>query len=597
MRKLCFIFLCVGLCLTVQSQTAVIDSFKKELAKAVTNEHKVEILGLLSRTLMNVNLPEADKYGRQMIEVAETSRERKLMVKALLTNGERYSYLYGRKENIEKATSFYIQGLEMARKNKLDEQMVSAYLYLSEISRYIPDAQKALNYCNQAYSYVGLIKNDSLGARVYMEYGNVYLSNNEKLLALKNYMTAIRMAEDQKNNPLLRAGYSRLSLFYTTIEDHDKAIDYQVKAMEKLDHIKTGQSPYSKVQDLTRIGDIYTAKKNYDMATTYYERSLKLADSLKFEPIKALAHRSIVNNYLAANQPQKALNYFNEHPTLRQFLQAVNFGYFVDQSYAYIYTQLGKYDSAKYYYSKIAPFFQRDVSSGNQMGYFYQLGLLHKKTGEYDKSLEYFLKAKQLSDNIGQLQTMSLVAVELDSLYQLKGDYKQASLYASLHYKYKDSMDKMGKEKDLMQIEVADEQQRQERINKEQEEKKRKRHNIQYILITIGIASLFILMVMMGMFKVSASTIKMIGFFTFLMFFEFIFLIFKKNIYAFTNGEPWKDLAFMILLAAILLPLHHWLEHKVIHYLTTHNRLTASGKGLKERLFKRKVMTDNLNES
>ena len=36
------------------------------------------------------------------------------------------------------------------------------------------------------------------------------------------------------------------------------------------------------------------------------------------------------------------------------------------------------------------------------------------------------------------------------------------------------------------------------------------------------------------------------------MFFEFIFLIFKKQIYSQTKGEPWKDLAFMIALAAIL---------------------------------------------
>jgi hypothetical protein len=44
----------------------------------------------------------------------------------------------------------------------------------------------------------------------------------------------------------------------------------------------------------------------------------------------------------------------------------------------------------------------------------------------------------------------------------------------------------------------------------------------------------------------------------------------------------------MILLAAILLPLHHWLEHKVIHYLTSHNRLTATGKSLKDKLLRRK---------
>jgi cation transport ATPase len=181
-----------------------------------------------------------------------------------------------------------------------------------------------------------------------------------------------------------------------------------------------------------------------------------------------------------------------------------------------------------------------------------------------------------------------MVVAELDTLYQRTGNYKLAMDYAAINRKFKDSADKLGKEKDLLQIEVADEQQRQERIDKEKAEQKRKRDNIQYMLIIIGIASLFIIMVMLGMFKVSATTIKLIGFFTFLMFFEFLFLILKKSVYSFTKGEPWKDLLFMILLAAILLPLHHWMEHKVIHYLTSHNRLTDTGKGIVDRLLKRK---------
>ena len=103
--------------------------------------------------------------------------------------------------------------------------------------------------------------------------------------------------------------------------------------------------------------------------------------------------------------------------------------------------------------------------------------------------------------------------------------------------------------------------------------------------IILGIVVLFITLVVLGMFKVSAGLIKAIGFFVFLMLFEFVFLVFKKNIYSITHGEPWKDLAFMIALAALLVPLHHWLEHRVLRYLTSHNRLTAAGIHIKNRLF------------
>jgi len=44
---------------------------------------------------------------------------------------------------------------------------------------------------------------------------------------------------------------------------------------------------------------------------------------------------------------------------------------------------------------------------------------------------------------------------------------------------------------------------------------------------------------------------------------------------------------FMIGLAALLLPLHHWMEHKVIKYLTSHNRLTSAGHHIKRRIFGR----------
>ena len=90
----------------------------------------------------------------------------------------------------------------------------------------------------------------------------------------------------------------------------------------------------------------------------------------------------------------------------------------------------------------------------------------------------------------------------------------------------------------------------------------------------------------------STATIKLIGFFAFTMFFEFIFLIFKKSIYSITHGVPLKDLAFAIALAAMLMPLHHWPEHKVINYLTSHNRLTSTGQNLMSKVFTSKKVDE-----
>jgi len=216
-----------------------------------------------------------------------------------------------------------------------------------------------------------------------------------------------------------------------------------------------------------------------------------------------------------------------------------------------------------------------------------QLASFYKKSGDKKNAIEYYLRVKEISERNGLLENVKAASKHLDSLYTETGNAPLAGKYKAIYYQYKDSAETLKREKELTQVEADDEQQRQEKLEKEAEELKRRRNNIQYLGIVIGIIGLFIALVVLGMFKVSSGLIKAISFFVFLMLFEFIFLIFKKNIYSITQGEPWKDLAFMIALAALLVPLHHWLEHKMLDYLTSHNRLTSAGLHIKRKLFRR----------
>lgn len=584
---------------TSSQQAAVIDSLKKELAKAQTAADKVHLLDIIARTSMRVSLEEGEKYGKQIIEVAEESRDRVLMIKAYQSNGTRCLYFGGNKNNINRSIEYYNKALAIAKEKKTDEEVGAAMLLLSRSYLAIPDKDKALTYATQATSILATVNNDSLKIEASYKFGDVCLVRNDKILALRSYLTGLRMAEGLKakdkrqelsKHSLIRQGNIDLSGFYASLEDYDKAIDYYTKAYKELDNIKTGNTPYQRVSDINTIGNLYAAKKSYDLAISYFERSLKMADSLNFPNVKVQVYISLLNQYLRVDDPKKALDYFNSSAgmALQKFLKDFGFAGVTDQAYAVIYTALDKYDSGTYYFNRAAPYFETATNDVNKLSFYIQFATLHKKRGDNKASVDIFLKVKDLAEKSGMLEFVEAAAQQLDTLYARMGNYQLASQYNSIYYLYKDSTEKINKEKELAQVEAADEQMRLDRIEKEEQEAKRKRYNIQYLAITIGIAALFICLVMLGMFKVSRTTIRMIGFFTFLMFFEFIFLIFKKNINSITEGEPWKDLLFMIGLAAVLLPLHHWLEHRVIHFLTSHNRLTAAGKELKNRLFSRR---------
>lgn len=581
----CFLLL-LAFCYAQQSP-AVIDSFKKQLSDARTVEARFDALSRLTRTLMNVSQAEADKYGQMLSREAELSRDRALMVKALLVHGERYGYFLSKKEFLDRSIGYYNQALEMARKNKLDREMAQAYLGLSNVHMYLPALDKSLNYTTQASSIASALKDDSMSVAVYNSFGNVYQVKQDRLLALRNFLTALRLSEELKpgkdgdglKHSLLRSCYRNLSVFYAGIKEYDKAIDYSTRAFDQLNFIKTGNVPYTRAIDLNNMGNLYALKKNPDMAVYYYEKSLRMADSLKFEALKMPAYTSIVNQYLMNDQPQKALAYFNENPSLKQYLANFGFSYVVDQAYGIIYAGLGRNDSASYYFKKAEPQFEAQSTPANRLNFYYQYAQFFKKSGDGPGAINYFNKAWGLAQASGDLESQQLIAAQLDSVYSTNGDYRMSYQYSNLYHKLKDSLQKLSEEKDLMQMELADEQQRQDRIAREKAEALAKKHNLQYMGITVAIAGVFLLLVLLGIFQVSATTIRILGFFAFIFLFEFIILIADHRIHEWTHGEPLKVLGIKIVLIAMLLPLHHWLEHKVVNYLASRKLIISSRRG------------------
>lgn len=571
---------------------------RKALQAAQTPEEKGYWFDNLSRTLMNVNPGAADSLGEQFILFAEETRNRKLMFDAYMSNGLRCSYFRGQKAFLDRSITYYEKALAIARETRMEKRTGAAQLQLADMYLAIPDKDRALKFVAEAFSRISNLKDDSLRVEANNIYGKVYLARNDKILALRHHLTALELAEEirpgdaasrRMKTELMRNCRLYLASFYANIGDYNEAIDHYSMAYQLLDKLTDKKIPYQRCIDINAIGNLFALNKNYDIAISYFEKSLRMADSLQFATLKLPAYISMLNQYLRMDQPEKALKYL-ESPAgmeLRKNLATFRMPFMADQAFAYVYTELGRYDSAKYYFQKALPFFEKGLNDINRISIYLQMGKLFRKTGETAKAIGYYQQSIELGDKSGVLEVVMNAARQLDTLYMSAGDYRNASLYNGMYYRYKDSIETLNKEKELAQVEATAEELRQERLRAEQEEMKRRKNNIQYLAITMGIVVMFVALVILGMFKVSAGLIRAIGFFVFLMLFEFIFLVFKKNIYSITHGEPWKDLLFMIGLAAGLVPLHHWLEHRVLHYLTSHNRLTSAGHHLKNKLFGR----------
>ena len=561
------------------------DSLNREVLNATTVADRLFRMSEQAKYYLGIDNSRSEQIAAKMIEIADSSRDRKLMALSYLYNADRCLNFTVLQQSIARGLELAGKALEIARDNNLEEEMAFAYIALARGHRNNGETDKALNYNNLAISIASALPQDSLQVLSYNSLGYTYMSKNEKLLAFRNYLHALDIAEESRNVDLQSSCYSLLSDFYRSLEDYEKAKDYEFKK-EALQ--RENNRLYELLSTYNSIGYLYVQSKQYDQGKYYYEKSIALSDSLQFDIYKLNGYINIVTMYFISKEYEKGLEYFKAHPQLSEFFVNAGLDYILDHVNGSMYTMLSMPDSAKYYLEKAEPGFITKSSLLNKYYFFTNYAKYFKLVKDYDNVIAYLLKAEEVSKKMGRLDIMEDIAVGLDSAYQWKGDYKNAHYYSSQAATFKDSLQKLAKEKDLLSLELVNENRRKEREEQLRAEETRRRHNIQYMGITVAIAAIFILLVMAGVFSVSKSTIKILGFFAFIFLFEFIILLADNQIHHWTHGEPWKVLAIKIGLIAILLPLHHWAEHRVINYLTTQELLRIKGKGFLGRWFKKK---------
>jgi tetratricopeptide (TPR) repeat protein len=585
MPRLILVLFFVLTVVQLHAQNPVVDTLTLQLSRATTNEERVSILGELAQFYVGADRKLSDEYFAKQFRIAEESRDRKLIVRSHLSNAHRLYNMNVLQKNVEDGLQASEKALQLAKASRMNEMEAWANMYMALGLRLNSEYDKALGYNNLAISLAANTDDDSLKCFAYHSIANTYMRKKDKMPAFKNYLEAMNIAERADKFTLLKNSYHNLANFYTSLDDFERAKDYLYKVIETT---KRFDKKIDRLDAYNRMGLVYSQSKQFDIAMTFYDRALALADSLKFDLIKLNTYSNITDMYLNNKQWAKGLAYLKSKPELLEFVVNAGFSHNIDQAYGAVYASLSKFDSAEFYLKRAEPAFLKNGSKQSIFWFYGNMANLYSRKGDHKKALEYSLKAKVISDAVGDLELRRASAQDLDSIYQKLGDFKSAYAYNREYFVYRDSLEKLSTEKDLLLMEVENENKRKERDAMLEEEQKRDRHNIQYMGITAAIAGVFIILVMLGIFTVSHSTIRILGFFAFIFLFEFIILIADNQIHHWTHGEPWKILAIKIGLISILLPLHHYMEEKVIHYLTTRKLIEINKDALLPKFLSKK---------
>ncbi len=546
-----------------------IKKLEEKLKATQSVSEKLDVVKDLANQYNFEDLKACQEILNRGIFIAEESRDREMMIKARRIAGNLYGQVAGIKEYSEKALQYTREALDLSRAiNGGFKEKILCNLQMARLQRNIQNNTEAKKFNETALNIATDYNNDSLIVIAKLSYGNTQLAAGEKLEAFKTFISAQTSAEKSKHKDkdwLEIMVYNGLAGFYTSIEDFDKAIDYQYKSLA---YAKKNNNIADMFGMMFSIGGNYSMAKKYEAAKNIYAETIRIADSLKNPDYKIQGQIGMVNTIINGPEAEKSLQFLKDHPEINDLFNKVNMAYILDFGKAQIFTLIKKYDSARHYFDLSIPVFEKYASVSALPGVYQQYARFFYESGNYAKAISYLNKSAFINDSLKISTGNKDVYEMLDSCYQKTGDYKQALLYNGLFQKAKIEADEKSRAKDILSVEIDAENQRKERLEKEEAAARDRRHNWQYMGIVFGIVTLFILLAALGLFNVPIRWVRALGFISFIFLFEFIILLADNWIHDFTHGEPLKVLAIKVVLIAILLPLHHFLEHKVIHYLT-----------------------------
>ena len=553
---------------------------KDEIALTNTDSLKIEKLFDLacfySDYLGDDNL--ADSASVIAIRLAEESHRPELLVIAY----NRYIESNNLSANNKKALGYAIKAGQLSNTDdpgidfRITKNLVTVYL-----SGYEYD--KALEYGYKALSLATMTENVNWKAEGYLDIGKCLEGKNQKIEAFRNYLNAESLAQKIKDTSLQIKCASCLSHFYNLNKIYNQATRYKLiqcdllRKMNPVDSIALMWTQYDlQVIDLNSNNnqlDAGSFRKILDFAVRRkFTRLLTDEIALIRTHLIQADKIGLLHDFYTKEFPQELKKMATENPGMYYRLKA----FFCEEEH--------RPDSALYYFNKAELTLQTNPNKVLRANFFKRFGQFFLREGLKDKAIEKFSDSYKLACEAGYFDYMLSVSRQLETLYAGKGDFRNAFNYAVLNRTLSDSISNMSKQDQLLIMEIDHETRQRDLAAQSEKQSTERRHYLQYNAIIVIIISVFVVLLMLGSLKVPEWIIKMLGFFSFIFLFEFIILIADHKIHEITQGEPWKILLIKICLIAILLPMHHWIEKRVVSFLLNPGLINISRYPVRSKL-------------
>ncbi len=514
----------------------------------------------------------ADSLCEEAIALAEFIRRPSLLWRA-------YS-LYFQSNDLfsfnKKALAYAQQAGDLAIASNTPDKILRSDLFFARVYFAANQYDKALESGYQALSASTMAEDDALKAECFLVIGRCLQGKNQMIPAFRNFLNASQIAEKLNYKQLLEESYDDLSKFYRLNKLYPNAMQYNLKRQELI--LKT--NPVDSVAYYWNLYEMQVIEISSGEALineNVVRRMIDFADRHGHRRLREF-EITLYRSHLIENNRISELRSFyqQEVPEDWSVMCQANPGLYFRLK-AFFSEEENLMDSAHFYFRKAEEVIKNDPNILIQSKFYHRFGSFLQRHGDSKAALEKFSASYTLAEQASYFGYMLTAAAAMEPILAEMGNYRQAWVIASKRESLSDSVENISRRDQILTMEIDHEARQREILAEAERQKTERRHNLQYMAMVIAILSAFIILIMLGSLKVPSWIIRMLGFFSFIFLFEFIILLADHKIHHMTHGEPWKIILIKIVLIAVLLPFHHWIEKKVIAYLLSH-RLIAIKK-------------------
>ena len=509
-----------------------------------------------------------------------------------------------RNNQIDSALAIGVRANKLAREIQWSKGIISSHKMLGRLHQIGKNEEQFIFHWEQALEETKRIEDFSASADILNYIGQHHEGINAYDIADEQYAEAVEFY--LKAGMTARAGESLIAMANMELgqSNFPNALKHYLSA---LDLFKGEGNKEGEIDVLYSIGNIYLSQGEYPLALKYYFESLGICKELGIRESQAKILGGMGNVYLDQRDYALALERYQEALAIEEEIGdpagiAAKLGNIGNVHHAQ-----GALDSALEAHSRALEINREIGSSSGIADNLNNLGIVYEELGDHQKALDNYLEALSIEEQVGDLKAMSIKLGNIGALFTKLENYREAKryldsaltishaigtnhvdwIYEELSVMFEDQQDyKLAlenfrrsthwrdtlfneeKTKEIGSLEARHEieMEAMERRRQEEEEQRLlkeaqdRRNALQYSGILMVLMAFMTVLLFSGKFKLPMNVVEGGIFFTLLILFEFLLVLFDPFIAKYAGGEPAYSLLINSGLALLILPFHGFFE-------------------------------------